>query len=47
MDTSALIPTELLNLFYLIDDFCKEIEPHIAKKAILPSIRRPEKELFS
>lgn len=46
MNTSALTPTKLLNLFYLIDDFCKEIEPHIAKKAVLPSNKKTRKRAF-
>lgn len=46
MGSSALTPTKLLNLFLLIDDFCKEIEPHIAKKTVLPSNKKTRKSAF-
>lgn len=46
MESSALTPTKLLNIFLLIDDFCKEIEPHISKKTVLPSKKKTRKRAF-
>ena len=46
MVSSAFTPTKVLEIFYIIDDFCKEIEPHLAKKPLPTSDKKRRKRAF-
>lgn len=46
MTSPVLTTTKLLEIFYLIDEFCKEIEPYCAKKPILGSNKKTRKRAF-
>lgn len=46
MDISALTPTKVLEIFYIIDDFCKEIASHLVKKPLPTSDKKRRKRAF-